>query len=174
MLFAAFVYAWRILSAPIAAEFTGWTSVQLAVTFTVCMAFFCLGGLAGGVLLNCAAPAFNVRLSAVLFLAGFLMAAVLAACSFLIRLPGAEAEISGKPGFTAGAEFSTGKMLRQPGFWCFFLWAAPLSALYDSSSSYASTFVFLIVCILTALAALLGVRRPAKNMETTVKERNFE
>ena len=121
MLFAGFVYAWRILSAPIAAEFTGWTSVQLAVTFTVCMAFFCLGGLAGGVLLNCAAPAFNVRLSAVLFLAGFLMAA----CSFLIRLPGAEAEISGKPGFTAGAEFSTGKMLRQPGFWCFFLWAAP-------------------------------------------------
>ena len=395
MLFAGFVYAWSILSAPIAVEFAGWTSARLAVTFTVCMAFFCLSGLAGGILLNHVTPAFNVRLAAALFLAGFLltsraqslvglylgygvlcgtasgfaynavmstvpkwfpgrqglisgillmgfgagsmiigsvftaltpeaigawrnsllfmgilMAAVLTACSFLMRLPAAGAETSGKPEFPAGAEFSTGKMLRQPGCWYFFLWAALLSAaglagigqarpivlsitpklsagtvslvvgmisvcnglgriligamfdrfgqkatmftvvalflagaggiagaaaldsfpllmlgyvllglgygggpttgawlirafygskyysvnfsianlnliiasfgstvagaLYDSSGSYASTFVFLIVCILAALAALFGVRRPAENMETTVKERDFE
>lgn len=213
MLFAGFVYAWSILSAPIAAEFTGWTSAQLAVTFTVCMAFFCLGGLAGGILLGRVTPAFNVRLAAALFLAGFLltartqslaglylgygalcgtasgfaynavmstipkwfprqqglisgvllmgfgassmiigsvftaltpdtvgawrkslacmgilMAVVLAACSFLMRLPAAEPEAAGKPETASGAEFSTSAMLRQGGFWCFFLWATLLSA----------------------------------------------
>lgn len=75
MLFAGFVYAWSILSAPIAAEFPKWSSTQLSLTFTVCMTFFCLGGLAGGALLRKVSARFNVLAAAVLFLSGFLLTA---------------------------------------------------------------------------------------------------
>ncbi len=71
MLFAGFVYAWSILSAPIAAEFSAWSSAQLSLAFTICMAFFCLGGLTGGMMLNKVSAGFNIRLAAVLFLCGF-------------------------------------------------------------------------------------------------------
>lgn len=74
LLFAGFVYAWSILSKPIGAEFAAWSEAQLSLTFTLCMAFFCLGGLGGGILLKKFSPAFNIRMAAVLFLAGFFIA----------------------------------------------------------------------------------------------------
>ena len=74
MLFAGFIYAWSILSAPIAADFPQWTNAQLSLTFTVCMAFFCLGSMGAGLLAKRWPVRCNVRLSAVLFLAGFLLA----------------------------------------------------------------------------------------------------
>ena len=211
MLFAGFVYAWSILSAPIAAEFPQWSSARLSLTFTVCMTFFCLGGLAGGALLRRVSSRFNIRVAAVLFLAGFLltarmhspaalylgygvlcgtaagfaynavmsavprwfpkqqglvsgillmgfglggmfigafyteltptdigawrgslqlmgilMAVVLAVCSFFIRTP--ETAAPAEKAVSFGAELSPWRMLRSPGFWCFFLWATLLSA----------------------------------------------
>lgn len=71
MLFAGFIYAWSILSAPIAAEFPGWTGTQLSLTFTICMAFFCLGGILSGVLARRVPIRVNLLLSAILFLIGF-------------------------------------------------------------------------------------------------------
>lgn len=73
MLFAGFVYAWSILSAPIAADFPHWSNAQLSLTFTICMAFFCLGGMAAGVLSKRIPVRCNVLLSAALFLAGFFL-----------------------------------------------------------------------------------------------------
>ena len=49
LLFAGIIYGWSILKAPLAADF-GWTADQLALNFTLTMCFFCLGGIAGGVL----------------------------------------------------------------------------------------------------------------------------
>ena len=49
LLFAGIIYGWSILKAPMAADF-GWTADQLALNFTLTMCFFCLGGIAGGVL----------------------------------------------------------------------------------------------------------------------------
>ncbi len=74
LLFAGFVYAWSILSKPIGAEFAAWSEAQLSLTFTLCMAFFCLGGLGGGMLLKKFSPAFNIRAAAILFAAGFFIA----------------------------------------------------------------------------------------------------
>ncbi len=65
LLFAGIIYGWSILKAPLAADF-GWTADQLALNFTLTMCFFCLGGMAGGVL----AKRIGVRLS--LILAGVL------------------------------------------------------------------------------------------------------
>ena len=45
LLFSGLVYAWSVLSGPIAAEFPRWTTAQLSLTFTIVMSFFCLGGL---------------------------------------------------------------------------------------------------------------------------------
>lgn len=49
LLFAGILYAWSILKAPLAAEF-GWSAADLALNFTLTMCFFCLGGMAGGLL----------------------------------------------------------------------------------------------------------------------------
>ncbi len=210
MLFSGFVYAWSILSAPIAAEFSGWSSAQLSLSFTICMAFFCIGGLTGGILLNKVAAGFNIRLAAVLFLCGFfitarmhslpalyigygvlcgtasgfaynavmstvpkwfpnrqglisgillmgfgisslmigtvftaltpaqagawrasllfmgiLMAAILGLCSFFFRLPASQAASAKQP---EDFGMAPAQMIRCPSFWCFFFWAALLSA----------------------------------------------
>lgn len=75
MLFAGFVYAWSILSGPIAAEFSAWSTTAFSLNFTICMAFFCLGGLSAGLLSGKFSPRINMLISAALFLGGFLWVA---------------------------------------------------------------------------------------------------
>ena len=74
LLFAGLVYAWSVLSTPIAAEFTGWTKAQLSLTFTLVMILFCIGSLLCGLLAGRLSAKNAVRVSAVLFLAGFFIA----------------------------------------------------------------------------------------------------
>lgn len=57
LLFSGLVYAWSVLSGPIAAEFPRWTTAQLSLTFTIVMSFFCLGGLTCGALSARISPA---------------------------------------------------------------------------------------------------------------------
>lgn len=74
LLFAGLIYAWSVLSRPIAAYFTDWTSAQLSLTFTICIMFFCLGGFLAGVLSDKVNVKINMLASACLFLAGFFIA----------------------------------------------------------------------------------------------------
>lgn len=74
MLMVGFVYAWSILSAPIAAEYPQWSASELSLSFTLCMAFFCLGGLGGGFALRVSTPRRNLLLAALLFMCGFAIA----------------------------------------------------------------------------------------------------
>lgn len=74
LVFAGLIYAWSVLSSPIAAEFPDWTKAQLSLTFTIAMALFCLGGLVGGLVSGKVNVKINVWVSAVLFLAGFILA----------------------------------------------------------------------------------------------------
>lgn len=71
LLFAGLIYAWSVLSSPIAEEFVNWSKAQLSLTFTIVMIMFCLGGLVGGLLSNKINVKINVWLSAILFLIGF-------------------------------------------------------------------------------------------------------
>lgn len=73
MLFAGLVYAWSVLARPIAEFFTTWSSTQLSFTFTLCMMFFCLGGLITGILSKKYEPKLMLKISAMLFLIGFLV-----------------------------------------------------------------------------------------------------
>lgn len=74
LILAGLVYAWSVFSSPIAAYFSEWTKAQLSLTFTICMGFFCLGGLAGGMLANKINTKVSVWISAVLFFIGFFIA----------------------------------------------------------------------------------------------------
>ena len=74
LLFAGLVYAWSVLSRPVAAYFIDWSGAQLSLTFTICMAFFCLGGFFAGVLSGMIHVKINMIISGVLFLIGFLIA----------------------------------------------------------------------------------------------------
>lgn len=74
LLLAGLVYAWSIFSAPIAASFPDWGRAQLSLTFTVCMAFFCVGGFVGGLANGKIDVKASLWCSAVLFFAGFFLA----------------------------------------------------------------------------------------------------
>lgn len=74
LLFSGVIYAWSVLSGPIAEEFSSWSRAQLSFTFTLVMSSFCLGRLACGFTSQRFQPSFFVRLSAVSFLIGFLLA----------------------------------------------------------------------------------------------------
>lgn len=71
LLFAGLVYAWSVLSGPIGVFFTEWSSTQLSFTFTLCMMFFCLGGLLTGFISDRIGPKIMLKLSAILFFLGF-------------------------------------------------------------------------------------------------------
>lgn len=74
LLFAGLVYAWSVLSTPIAQEFTDWTKAQLSMTFTLVMIFFCIGSLVCGFLAGKLKARTTVMAAAVLFLTGFYLA----------------------------------------------------------------------------------------------------
>lgn len=70
MLFVGVLYAWPILKTPLKAEFM-WTESVLSLNFTLVMCFFCLGGLAAGVLSARIRPIALLTISAILIFAGF-------------------------------------------------------------------------------------------------------
>lgn len=74
LLFAGIIYGWSILKAPLAADF-GWTADQLALNFTLTMCFFCLGGMAGGVLAKRIGTRLSLILAGVLSCLGFFLTA---------------------------------------------------------------------------------------------------
>jgi OFA family oxalate/formate antiporter-like MFS transporter len=74
LLFAGMIYAWSVLSTPIAAEFTDWSKAQLSLTFTIAMILFCVGGLIGGMLNKKLKTKYYVWTAAVLYLIGFFIA----------------------------------------------------------------------------------------------------
>lgn len=79
LLMAGIVYAWSVMSGPIAAEFVKtqvWTNAQLSLTFTLVMAFFCVGCLIAGFMAKKVSPKIYVLISAVLFLIGFMVASL--------------------------------------------------------------------------------------------------
>ena len=65
------IYAWSVLSAPIAAEFPQWTKAQLSVTFTITIIMFCLGCMIGGFFSSRVSPKLYVLAAAVLFWRAF-------------------------------------------------------------------------------------------------------
>lgn len=75
LLLSGLVYAWSVLSGPIAAEFPQWSAAQLSLTFTIVMSFFCIGGLVGGFLAGKVSQKVYLWVSAALFLVGFLLSA---------------------------------------------------------------------------------------------------
>lgn len=76
LLMAGLIYAWSVMSKSIGASHPDWTAAQLSLTFTLVMAFFCLGSLIAGVLSKKVNPKIYVILAGILLLAGFFVASL--------------------------------------------------------------------------------------------------
>ena len=76
MLFAGILYAWSILKAPFAGEL-GYDSSALALSFTLTMSFFCVGGLISSPLVKRLGVRLTVILSGILAGAGFALSSLL-------------------------------------------------------------------------------------------------
>ncbi|OON85152.1 hypothetical protein BXO88_13890 [Oribacterium sp. C9] len=71
LVFAGLIYAWSVLSGPIAADYPEWSKGSLSLTFTLAMSFFCLGGLAAGLLSKKFNERYILTASALLLFSGF-------------------------------------------------------------------------------------------------------
>ncbi len=71
LLVAGLIYAWSVLSSPIAAEFSGWSKGSMSLTFTLAMSFFCIGGFVAGLVSGKVKERYVFIASALLFLIGF-------------------------------------------------------------------------------------------------------
>ena len=100
LLCAGMVYAWSVLSGPIAQEFPQWTAAQLSLTFTLVMILFCVGCMAGGFLSARVSAKVYLWVSAGLFLAGFALA------SRIQTLAGLYLSFGGLCGFGSGLAYS--------------------------------------------------------------------
>ena len=56
LLLAGLVYAWSVMSKSIGASRPDWTAAQLSMTFTMVMAFFCIGCLIAGMMAKKVSP----------------------------------------------------------------------------------------------------------------------
>ena len=83
MLFAGVLYAWSILKSPLSANF-GWGAAELALTFTLAMTFFCIGGLLGAQLSKRLGHRLALVLAGILSAGGFLLTGMLQSTSILL------------------------------------------------------------------------------------------
>ncbi|MCD8149153.1 MAG: OFA family MFS transporter [Clostridiales bacterium] len=74
LLFAGLIYAWSVMSKSIAAARPTWNAAQLSVTFTLVMAFFCIGGLVAGTLSKRISARLYVLFGGIIIAAGFWIA----------------------------------------------------------------------------------------------------
>ena len=77
LVFLGLLYSWSIFRAPLTALFPAWTLTQISVTFTLSIAFFCVGGFVSGRLSLKVSPRAIIRISAVLLLTGFVLITIL-------------------------------------------------------------------------------------------------
>lgn len=72
LVFAGIIYAWSILKAPLATEFS-WDKAQLGLNFTITMGLFCIGGIVGSVLLKRLSAQLVTLIGAALTFLGFFL-----------------------------------------------------------------------------------------------------
>ena len=71
LLFVGLIYAWSIFKVPFSQIYSDWTLSQLSMTFTISMAFFCIGGYLGGLLSKKFSVKIRLLIALVLLFVGF-------------------------------------------------------------------------------------------------------
>ena len=83
LLLAGVVYAWSVLSVSIAQEFPDWSRAKLSLTFTLLMAFFCIGQISCGFVGARMKPRTGIWLGGTLLLAGVVVSARMSSIAML-------------------------------------------------------------------------------------------
>ena len=99
LLLAGLVYAWSVMSKSIGASRPDWTAAQLSMTFTMVMAFFCIGCLIAGMMAKKVSPKIYIILSGILFLAGFMLASTTGASTATISRVNRSLSYDGSGGY---------------------------------------------------------------------------
>lgn len=173
LLFAGLVYAWSVLSRPIAAEFSQWSTGQLSLTFTLTMTCFCLGVFTEGLIADRIKARYVLWAAAALFVVGFLIA------SGANSLPALYFGFGVLAGFASGLTYNSimdavtkwfpdkqglisGILLMGFGIGSFLI-GKVYTALLSDSVSWRLEFRILgiILCIVLALSGLV-IHRPTK------------
>ena len=74
LLIVGSIYAWSVISRPIVQEYPQWSASQISTTFTLVMAFFCLGCLISGLLVSRIRPQILVGAAALVYALGMVLA----------------------------------------------------------------------------------------------------
>jgi OFA family oxalate/formate antiporter-like MFS transporter len=83
LLFIGFIYGWSILAVPLQGAF-GWSASDMAVTFSLSMALFCVGGVVGSQITARTTPQLTILVAAVLVCAGYLIASRVDAADIIV------------------------------------------------------------------------------------------
>ena len=192
MLFAGVLYAWSILKAPLAKEFS-WGASDLALNFTLAMSFFCIGGLLGAKLSKGIGHRWALILAGLVSAAGFLLTGALKSAAILplyitygvlagtgigiaynVSIATVSAWFPDKKGLCSGC------LMMGFGASALVLGNAA-DALFNSSLGWRSTYMILgiAICVVLCLAGLL-LKKPGKDTvlpapkATKAESENFE
>ena len=75
LLSCGLIESWSVIARPISAEFPQWNATQMSTTFTITMFCFCIGGMSGGWIMRKFSSRKILWFCAVLYAAGFMIAA---------------------------------------------------------------------------------------------------
>lgn len=193
MLFAGVLYAWSILKTPLSNEF-GWSASQLALSFTIAMSFFCIGGLLGSQISKRAGHRIALILAGILSALGFILTASLhnTSVTMLYISYGVLAGMGIGIAYnvligTVSAWFPDKKGLcsgcLMMGFGASALILGNVAnALFNSDLGWRSTYLFLgtAICVVLVLAGILlqkpgqQIVFPEQKMIKTAKSETFE
>ena len=192
LLMAGLIYSWTVMSKTIGAS-RDWSASQLSLTFTIVMAFFCLGSLIGGILSKKIKPRIYILASGVFFFFGFLIASFTGESPALLYIGfgvlcglGAGFAYNGvmgsiSPWFPDKQGLISGILLMGFGFSSFIIgkvFAAVAPS--DGTDTWKSVYLVMgIVIVILMVICSFFVARPdadyvapaAKNTEADIKER---
>ncbi len=83
LVFAGILYAWSILKVPLGTEF-GWSSSDLATSYTITISMFCIGCVAGGFFMRAVGPKVPIIAGGILVFAGFYLTSTIKTNNILL------------------------------------------------------------------------------------------
>ena len=165
MLINGVIYAWSIYSTPFGEGF-GWTSAQLGLCFTIMLACFCLGGVAGGAAAGAFGVGFTIPAGGALGCAGYLLCIFLNAgrlwllyTAFAVAGAGVGMVYNGVisavvPRFPERRGFASGVLLM--GFGASALVLGTAASRLIASPNFGWHLTYILTGVLILLSAVLG------------------
>ncbi len=172
------IYAWSVFVTPIETEF-GWVRSQTSMTFTICMSFFCIGGLFAGCMRNKLKLRILLYIAAASILFGFMTSSNISSLKELFISYGVFCGFGVGIGYNAVLScilswfpektgLLSGILLMGFGFGGSILGTAAVSLISVSGWRFAFRIFGIVLAIVIALATIM-LKMPAENETNILK-----